>query len=164
MVAAFFNDLFKILDGYRENIKLANDPKTIHDLKERYAAVSEVVDILHNAWDRGESMRTEAFEVMPATTEDVLILRIKGLRVFKDENDGHIFYEMERRHLDTEKEVLQRIIDEYNCKYDRRRKAGPGSWAFAAGYSDLNPITHELDWKRQKDGSYKRKPLPVVKE
>ena len=164
MIAQFFDTLFKLAERYKNEEKMAltrEEKKLAH---ERYENTNLIIDELDAIWQESESRKIELFEVMPFSKEDKLILRIDGLRIFKDDIDGHIFYEMERRHFDTEKEVIENVIREYNKKYNERYKRGSRSLAIAAGYTEMSPPTHSLKWTKQNDGGYERVPLPTKKE
>ena len=164
MIAKFFESIFKLGDRYRKEIENEKDwsVKKLHLAK--LEALRDVDDLLQEAWDKGEAMKTELFEVQPTKVEDIAILDIRGLRIFLDPADGHIFYELEKRHFDTEKEVIAWVISEYNNKWLANRKDRPRSHFSNADYKELMKRAKEIEWKRKRDGSYEHKPRPKVRE
>lgn len=164
MIAKFFDALFKLGDSYRDDLENERDSKRIVYHMAKLEALRDVDEALQEAWDNGESMKTELFAVKPTKVEDIAILDIRGLRIFQDPADGHIFYELEKRHFDTEKEVIAWVIDEYNHKWIERRQSKPLSHFTNAGYKDITKMAKQIVWKQLKDGTYERKPLPEIRE
>ena len=158
MIARIVNDLCKLGDKYRLEYDRADDPREAELISAKRDVIREMDDLIQKAWDEGESMRTELFEVQPKTIEDVLILGITGLRVFLDPADGQIFYELENRHIDTEKEVLMRAIEGYN-----RSVRGIEYNQITGTAIDVTDTASLREWKRKCDGSYEKKPLPKVR-
>lgn len=158
MIARIVNDLCKLGDKYRLEYDQADDPREAELISAKRDAIREMDDLIQKAWDEGESMRTELFEVQPKTIEDVLVLGITGLRVFLDPADGQIFYELENRHIDTEKEVLMRVIEGYN-----RSVRGIEYNQITGTAIDVTETANLREWKRKRDGSYEKKPLPKVR-
>lgn len=162
MIARIINELCKLGDRYHHEQNVAEaegDDYRYELIGAKREALAEFDQLIQKAWDEGESMRTELFEVQPKTLEDVMILGITGLRIFLDPADGQIFYELENRHLDTEKEVLTRVIEAYN--HSRR---GVEYNQITGNATDVTEVVNYREWKRKKDGSYERKPLPKVRE
>ena len=161
MVAQFFDTLFKLAEQYKNEEKKEKDPTLKKLAHERYQNANFIIDILDAIWQKSERRKIELHEVMPLSVEDELILGINGLRIFKDDADGHIFYELERRHFDTEKEIISEVIRQYNRDHDyiKRKKR-----SLVNGYSELTPVLYAPEWTRQDDGGYERIPLPTRNE
>lgn len=112
MIAAFWNVLFTYGDQIKKN-KGWESPE--------YKTYDDVCKILQFAYDQGEKYKEVAFEIKPKTADEAQIMKITGLSIFVDPQDGGYMYELDGRHFDTPSEVIQALIDDRDFNYSRLR-------------------------------------------
>lgn len=84
-------------------------------------AVRHIEQILQEAWDDQETFAKRInINREPKSELEAMILTIPGLTVWKDPQDKQIYYEMDGRHFDTPKEVIDELI---HRRESNRRKA-----------------------------------------
>lgn len=132
MIAKLWEEIFRIGDKYKkmEHKALSEFDKKLW--KEREKAVTELDNAFQKIWDNGEKYKKELTEVSADNLIDELTLSITGLEVYEDSQDGQIFFELEGRHFDNEKEILSHVVDLYNHGRGRR----------------------DSHWKKEKDGKF----------
>lgn len=130
MIATFWNVLFKYVDrltdeketyeqlGNCYNCTKAHEKchMTCYKFKQHIATVikgkrlktaRDIETLLQAAYDDGTEYRVELENYKPETEIDKAACSVRGLKVFK--YNGHIHYELDGRHLDTPKEVIEHL-------------------------------------------------------
>lgn len=107
MIGKFWDALFDYADDAREK----GD-------ETRLKICHEIQDLLQQAYDDGMSTSIVVKSRTPKTKVEKLALSIPDIKVYKDPNDGQIWYELEcedrckdTMRYDYPEEVLKRVID-----------------------------------------------------
>lgn len=107
MIGKFWDALFDYADNAREN----ND-------EIRLKVCHEIQDILQKTYDEGIKSSQVVKSRTPKTKLEAMVLSIPDIKVYKDPDDGQIWYELEcedrhkdRMRFDYPEEVLKRVID-----------------------------------------------------
>lgn len=69
----------------------------------------EIEDILQRTYDRSEAYRKRVKHAKPETEMQKAVCSISGIKVFYDKTDNTTYYELDGRHLDSEKEVFDHL-------------------------------------------------------
>lgn len=105
MIGRFWDMLF----DYADDMKAKGDEKA-------YKICHDIEDMLQKAYDEGMAHSNVIKNHKPKTKVEALALSIPDIIVYKDKNDGQIWYELEsedrfsRSRYDTPDEVIQRVI------------------------------------------------------
>lgn len=105
MIGRFWDVLF----DYADEMKAKGDQKA-------YEVCHDIEDLLQKAYDEGLSCSNVIKNHKPKTKIEALVQSIPDIIVYKDKNDGQIWYELEsedrytRTRCDTPEEVLEKII------------------------------------------------------
>ena len=107
MIGKFWDELFDYADKLKAEGKMT-ELETVH----------HVQDILQKVYDRGIAKSSVIKNHKPKTTVEKLVMSIPDIIVYKDKNDGQIWYELEcfgtdngGRRFDTPEEIILAIID-----------------------------------------------------
>lgn len=107
MIARFWDMLF----DYADEAKARGD-------KRAYEICHEIEDLLQKAYDEGLKHSNVIKTHKPKSKVEELVMSIPDIKVFKDKNDGEIWYELEIENrgnetmrFDYPEEVLRYIID-----------------------------------------------------
>lgn len=106
MIGRFWDALF----DYADSMKEKGDQKA-------YEVCHDIEDLLQSAYDEGMSCSNVIRNHKPKTRLEALVLSIPDIRVYKDKNDGQIWYELEcedrytRTRYDTPDEVIKKVIE-----------------------------------------------------
>ena len=108
MIGKFWDALFDYADDAREK----GD-------ETRLKVCHEIQDLLQKAYDDGMEFSSVIKSRTPKTKLEKLVLSIPDIKVYKDPNDGQIWYELEcedpshtyKMRYDYPEEVLKRVID-----------------------------------------------------
>lgn len=108
MIGKFWDRLFDYGDQAKEQGDMV-----------RYKVCHEIADILQQTYDEGIKSSSVIKGRKPKTRLEALVLSIPDIKVYKDPNDGQIWYELEcedKTHKETSRydypeEVLKKIVE-----------------------------------------------------
>lgn len=108
MIGKFWDLLF----DYADKAKQGGDVR-------KYEICHEIEDLLQKAYDDGLKCSNVIKKHKPKGKVEELVMSIPDIKVYKDKNDGQIWYELdceyregyERFRYDTPEEVMMRLID-----------------------------------------------------
>ena len=100
MIAKFWEALF----DYADKVKEEGD-------ETRYEIVHEIEDILQKAYDGGMDNKTMVTDWNPGDKVGKLVGSIPDIEIYKDPNDGKMFWELDGRYFDYPEEVIKYLIE-----------------------------------------------------
>lgn len=109
MVSKFFDKLFELADEAKERAR-DNNPKAKYATSEEYKTIKRVIDTLQNIYDEGIRFDDKHFDEKPKTSAEAIVFGIKQIKIFEDEQDGDICYEIDNKHFDSPTEVMDYIL------------------------------------------------------
>ena len=100
MIAKFWEALF----DYADKVKEEGD-------ETRYEIVHEIEDILQKVYDEGMEGKTMVLGWNPGDKIGKLVGSIPDIEIYKDPNDGKMFWELDGHYFDYPEEVIKYLID-----------------------------------------------------
>ena len=100
MISKFWDALF----DYADKAKAENDMV-------RYGIIHDVEDLLQEAYDRGMEGKKMVRDYQPKSGIPKMVSMIPDIEIYKDTQDGTMFYELDGKHFDYPEEVIKYLID-----------------------------------------------------
>lgn len=136
MIGKFWSVLFKYADQTKKMYGVTS---------EQYKTVQEIEDLLQQVYDEGIQYEID-MDMRPTCKEEAIAFTITGLERHTD--GEHLFYELDGRHFDTPKEVLEYVIKdrEREYRYMRRQyERAVKKWTRDVGDALLEILKPRLD-------------------